>query len=156
MCSFDRVLMLSYESNRIGRCLEIRHFSRPTCWRQMNSEHQWMFGSQYINDCLHEYRLCSGKESFCQCRRLRRHGFNSWIRKIPWIRKWQLTPVFLQGKSHGERSPVAYNLVHWVANESDMTKHTQRAHISSFLWVLAPSAWTFRRIRKLSYIKHSK
>ena len=129
MCSFDRVLMLSYEINRIGRCLEIRHFSRPTCWRQMNSAHQWMLGSQYINDCLHEYRLCSGKESFCQCRRLRRHGFNSWIRKIPWIRKWQLTPVFLQGKSHGERSPVAYNLVHawgckWVRHDRAHTTCT--------------------------------
>ena len=43
----------------------------------------------------------SGKESACQCRR---HGFNPWIRKIPWKRKWQLTPVFLPGKSHGQRS----------------------------------------------------
>ena len=46
-------------------------------------------------------RWLSGKESACQCRGL---GFNSWVRKIPWRRKWQSTPVFLPGKSHGQRS----------------------------------------------------
>ena len=42
-----------------------------------------------------------GKESTCQCRRL---GFECWVSKIPWSRKWQPTPVFLLGKSHGQRS----------------------------------------------------
>ena len=51
----------------------------------------------------------SSKESTCQCRRLRRHGFDSWVWKIPWKRKWQPTPVFLPGKSHGWRSLVAYS-----------------------------------------------
>ena len=31
----------------------------------------------------------SGKESTCQYRRWRRRGFNSWVKKIPWSRKWQ-------------------------------------------------------------------
>ena len=26
-----------------------------------------------------------------------RHGFDLWVRKIPWRRKWQSTPVFLSG-----------------------------------------------------------
>ena len=43
----------------------------------------------------------SGKESTCQCKR---HRFDSWVRKIPWSRKQQLTPVFLPGKFHGQRS----------------------------------------------------
>ena len=30
--------------------------------------------------------------------------FELWIRKIPWKRKWQPTPVFLSGKSHGQKS----------------------------------------------------
>ena len=46
-------------------------------------------------------RWLSGKESACQCRRPR---FNSWVGKIPWRRKWQPTPVFLPGESHGQRS----------------------------------------------------
>ena len=33
-----------------------------------------------------------------------RPGFHPWIGKIPWRRRWQLTPVFLPGKSHGWRS----------------------------------------------------
>ena len=34
---------------------------------------------------------------------------NPWTRKIPWSRKWQLTPIFLTGKSHGQRSLVGYS-----------------------------------------------
>ena len=40
----------------------------------------------------------SGKEPACQCRRLKRHRFDSWVGKIPWSRAWQSTPVFLPGK----------------------------------------------------------
>ena len=48
----------------------------------------------------------SGKESSCQCRR---QGFDPWLTKIPWRRKWQSTPEFLPGGSHGQRSLVGYN-----------------------------------------------
>ena len=48
----------------------------------------------------------SGKESACQLRRCR---FNPWVRKIPWRRKWQPTPVFLPGKSPGQGSLVGYS-----------------------------------------------
>ena len=40
----------------------------------------------------------------------RRHGFDPWVRKIPWRRKWQSTPIFLPGKFHGQRSLVGYRL----------------------------------------------
>ena len=43
----------------------------------------------------------SGKEPVCQCWRGKRHGFNPWVRKVPWRRAWQPTPVFLPGESHG-------------------------------------------------------
>ena len=49
------------------------------------------------------------QESTCQCRRCKRRGFHSWVRKIPWRRKWQPTPVFLPGKSHGQRSLMGYS-----------------------------------------------
>ena len=38
-----------------------------------------------------------------------RHGFNPWVGKFPWRRAWQPTPVFLPGKSHGQRSLVSYS-----------------------------------------------
>ena len=41
----------------------------------------------------------SGKEPACQCRRGKRRGFDPWVRKIPWRRAWQPTPVFLPGES---------------------------------------------------------
>ena len=39
----------------------------------------------------------------------RRCGFDPWVQKIPWRRIWQFTPVFLLGKSHGQRSRVGYS-----------------------------------------------
>ena len=35
--------------------------------------------------------------------------FDPWVRKIPWRRKRQPTPVILPGKSHGRRSMVGYS-----------------------------------------------
>ena len=46
------------------------------------------------------------KRIYLQCRRFR---FNPWVGKIPWRRKWQPTPVFLPGESHGQRSLVSYS-----------------------------------------------
>ena len=34
--------------------------------------------------------------------------FNPWVRKIPWRRAWQPSPVFLPGESHGQRSLAVY------------------------------------------------
>ena len=48
----------------------------------------------------------SAKEPTGQCRRHKRRGFNPWVRKIPWRRKWQPSPVFLLGESLGQRSLV--------------------------------------------------
>ena len=51
-------------------------------------------------------RRLNVKETACQCRR---HGLNSWVRKIPWRRKWPPISIFLPGKSHGQRSLLAYS-----------------------------------------------
>ena len=46
--------------------------------------------------------------------------FNPWIRKIPWRRKWQSTPVLLPGKFHGQRSLVGYGISgHKESNRKD-------------------------------------
>ena len=39
----------------------------------------------------------------------KRLGFDPWVRKIPWRRKWQPTPVFLPGEFHGQGSLVGYS-----------------------------------------------
>ena len=38
----------------------------------------------------------------------KRHGCDPWIWKIPWKKAGQLTPVFLSGESHGQKSLVGY------------------------------------------------
>ena len=54
----------------------------------------------------------------------RRHRFDPWVGKIPWRREWLSTPIFLPGKSHGQRSLVGYSLWghrvkhNWVTNTS--------------------------------------
>ena len=74
-------------------------------------------------------RWLSGRDPTCQCRRCRRLGFCPWVGKIPWRRKWQPTPVFLPGKSHGQRSLAGYSP--WGCQKLDMTEplsmHTNRA-----------------------------
>ena len=62
----------------------------------------------------------SGKESACQCKRCKRLGFDPWVGKIPQRRKWQPTPIFLRGKSHGQRSLEGYSP--WCWKESYMTE----------------------------------
>ena len=55
-------------------------------------------------------------------------GFDAWVRKILWGRKWQPTPILLPGKSRGWRSLVGYSP--WGRKESDMT---ERLHFTSSL-----------------------
>ena len=51
------------------------------------------------------------------CLQCGRSGFDPWVGKIPWRRKWQPTPVLLPGKFHGWRSLVGYSP--WGCKESD-------------------------------------
>ena len=68
-------------------------------------------------------RWLSGKESACQ---RKRPGFNPWVRKIPRRKKWQPTPAFLSGKSHGQRNLVGYNP--YNHKELDTTEHSWMNH----------------------------
>ena len=56
------------------------------------------------------------EESVSQHRRCKRHGFDPWLGKNPWGRKWQPTPVFLPGKFCGQRSLAGYSP--WGRKES--------------------------------------
>ena len=67
-------------------------------------------------------------EAACKvCLQCGRPGFDPWVGKIPWRRKWQPTPVFLPGKSHGQRSLVGY--CPWGRKESDTT---ERLHFNKW------------------------
>ena len=117
------------------------------CWhrqrREGSQEACWGGASQFARShpCTQPPRLprrLSDGESVCQGRRHERRSFDPRVRKIPWSRKWQLTPVFLLANFHAQRSLVGYSP--GVAG-SDAT---ERAHICSpWTWALlfhSPSA----------------
>ena len=63
-----------------------------------------------------------GKEPTYQCKRCKRHRFDTWVGKIPWRRAWQPTPVFLPGESYGQRNLVDYSP--YDCTELDVTEVT--------------------------------
>ena len=78
-----------------------------------------------LDDCCLNYKLAlaksifqgfpgvsDGKESA-----FGRPEFDPWVGRIPWRRKWQTTPGFLAGGSHGPRSLVGSSP--WGCKESD-------------------------------------
>ena len=67
-------------------------------WTELN----WM-SLRFIHPVARLPWCLNGKEFACQSRRCR---FDPWVEKSPWRRKRQPTPVFLPGKSHGQRSLV--------------------------------------------------
>ena len=75
--------------------------------------------------------LVKKKKPACQCRI---NGLDPWIWKIPWRRKWQPTPIFLPGKSHGPRSLAGYGS--WgqkTIRHSLVTKWQQQQIFTLFL-----------------------
>ena len=80
-----------------------------------------------------------GKDSACNARR---PGFNLWVGKIPWRRKWQPIPVFLPGKLHGWRSLAGYSP--WGHKASDITKQLSLFIFKKSLWnLLQYCLWVF-------------
>ena len=79
----------------------------------------------------------SGKEPTCPCRRHKRSGFHPWVRKMPWRRAWQPTPVFLPGKSHGRRSLAGYGPQGWKGSD-----RTEWAHAGTQVIKQHPRAGT--------------
>jgi len=103
----------------------------------------------------HGLQRLSGKESTCQ---YRRHGFDPWVQKTPWRRKWPHTPVFLPRESHGQRSLAGYSP--WVCKELDMTErlsahthtHTHTGKPTDFHCCLQANSLLFELLYFTDYI----
>ena len=95
------------------------------------------------------WQLGSGKVSTCQCRRHKRHGFNPWVRKIPWRKERQPTPVFLPGESHGQRSLV---VTAYGAAKTQIRLSTQHTHnLKAIFWSGNGNGGSFPKISSLSF-----
>ena len=59
----------------------------------------------------------------------RRPRFYSWVRKIPWRKAWQPSPVFLPGESHGQRNQAGYSpWGHRVEHNNDHAQHIYQSN----------------------------
>jgi len=66
----------------------------------------------------------SCKESIYHCWKPRSCGFDCWVRKIPWRRKWQPTSVFLLGNFLGQWNLAGYSpLVLKKSDTIEVTEH---------------------------------
>ena len=74
----------------------------------------------YIYQCSGFPIGASGKETACQFKRYKRHGLDPLVGEITWRRKCQPTPIFLLGKSPGQRKLEGYSP--WGHKESDTTE----------------------------------
>ena len=82
----------------------------------------------YSNLILGFPGISDRKESACQYRKCRRHGFDPWVRKISWRRKWLLILVFLSGKAQEQRNLVGYSP--WGLKESDTIEQLRESVLS--------------------------
>ena len=73
----------------------------------------------------------NGKESAYQHRRHKKSGFDTWVRKIPWRRAWQSTPVLLPGESNGQRSQIGG---HGVFHKGTGSDHSLEWESDSVIW----------------------
>ena len=71
--------------------------------------------------------VISSTEPTFQYKRPKRCRFYPCVRKIPWRRAWQPTPVFLSGESHGQKNLVSYSP--WGHKELDTTEQLSTACI---------------------------
>ena len=89
-------------------------------------------GNSYSKEFVPDER---GRRAFwvappCQCRGC---GLDSWVRKIPWRRKWQPTPVFLPGKSHGQKEPWSLKRIgHNWATKTTTQEGQSETNIGAF------------------------
>ena len=85
------------------------------------------FSSSHVWMCEHFPGGSDGKSVSLQCGRPR---FHSWVGKMSWRRKWQPTPVFLPGKSHGRRSLVTVHRLQSMGRKELDT--TERLHFTLY------------------------
>ena len=76
----------------------------------------------YVYLAMRLPRWHSGKESACQCRRQRRLGFDPWVGKIPWRRKWRPSSYSCLENPMDREAWQA--MVHRVTKESNKTEHS--------------------------------
>ena len=124
-CSKNRVLrgLLFYYSEYICWTEYSQRYS-PRPIHHYGTAHENMGMSPLVSSQSGGAR---GQESACQCRGRQRCRFDPWVRKIPWSRTWQCTPIFFPGKFNGQRSLAGY--IHVVSkNRTQLSRQHTHTH----------------------------
>ena len=82
-------------------------------------------GRMFFRKCnLHSWasQTAQWERTHLPMQRQGRCGFDPWVGKRPWERKWKPTPVFLPGEFHGERSLVGYTPWNWERVKQDWVR----------------------------------
>ena len=84
-----------------------------------------------------------------QCRSPRRCRFYPWVRKMPWRRAWQPTPVFLPGESRGQRilagrSRWSHGVGHDWSNWACVPAGTTPLQVNTRVWHKAKTIVIFK------------
>ena len=94
----------------LGGTTDSMDVSLSKLWKTVKDRKAWCTGSKsrikLSNWTTHKSR--SGSTVVKSLPANQETRSNPWVRKIPWRRKWQPTPVFLPGKFHRQRSLVGY------------------------------------------------
>ena len=84
-------------------------------------------------------------------------GFDPWVRKIPWRKAWQPTPVLFPGKSHRQRSPLGSGLQgckELDATEATWHARSKRKHPGNIVYQKL-RIWNLHRVKKQQEILFS-
>ena len=71
-----------------------------------------------------------------------------WVRKMPWERKWQPTPVFLPGESHGQRSLAGHSPWGCKRVRHNLVSKQQQTVISTYI-----QQWSWVAVRETTWPK---
>ena len=116
-------------------------------WRQENWRHMLLTSKGFPGGT-------SGKEPACQCSRLKRCTFDSWVRKIPWSRKWQPSRILAWRIPWTEEPSRLQSMgLHRVGHNWGNLAHTLPA---TFLWVSGDTKGCLKYASGLPLISYSE
>ena len=129
-----------------GLCPFLSHGSRPWGLDQLpralplgvageDSRIPWLEGKTVLQSLVGFPGSASCKEPTYPCRRHKRLGSDPWVRKIPWRRAWQPTPVSLLGESPWTEEPGRLQSIGSQRVKGDWSDLLERTHR---VWFLRP------------------
>ena len=97
---------------KIGCASSLQEYKGLEFSLKANSQYVWdplLFACILLCRPLCKLDFPGGSDGKSICLQCGRSGFNPWVGKIHWRRKWQPTLVFLPGEFRGQRSLAGYS-----------------------------------------------